>query len=264
MKRKMRTHGWIRQRGVTLIELLVASTVSIIAVAGMLAVMANTLGSGTQTIQMSRMTEELRTAMQIMSRELRRANYHSGYLSCYGDFACLEHATDPSDPTKVIDISGEIGTIGIYDSVVDADGGFADCIWFWYDRPGDASVNVSVVAGFRRKVDDDGIGRIQMMVKNQLVAPNCVTDNDWTNAKSADITDPNFIDVLSFNVVNASPAPEIINGTNDTQTVQRIGLTITGKLRAKASVKGFIRTNTNATRTLTEFIHIRNNFTTDV
>jgi len=252
MKRKMYKHGWIRQRGVTLIELLVASTVSIIAVAGMLAVMANTLGSGTATIQMSRMTEELRTAMQIMTRELRRANYHANYLSCYGNFGCLENIP------VLGDISGKIGTIGIYE------GGDSDCIWFWYDRPGSASVNASAVAGFRRKVEN-GIGRIQMTTGlSSVPSANCGTDSQWINANGADITDPNFINVLSFNVVNASPTPEIINGTNDTQTVQRIGLTITGKLRAKASVKGFIQTNANATRTLTEFIHIRNNFTTDV
>jgi hypothetical protein len=257
MKRKMHTLGWVRQRGVTLIELLVASTVSIIAVAGMLAVMAGTLGSSAHTIQMSKMTEELRTAMQIMSRELRRANYHADYLNCYGDFGCLEGIP------VLGDISGKIGTIGIYESV-DSEGGEADCIWFWYERPGSGSVNASAVAGFRRKVEG-GIGRIQMTTGlSSVPSANCGTDSQWTNANGADITDPDFIDVLRFNVVNASPATEIINGTNDIQTVQRIRLTITAKLRAKASVKDFVKDNPNATRTLTEFVHIRNNFTTDV
>jgi hypothetical protein len=258
MKRKMHTLGLVRQRGVTLIELLVASTVSIIAVAGMLAVMAGTLGSGTHTIQMSKMTEELRTTMQIMSRELRRANYHADYLNCYGDFGCLENIPDLGD------ISGKIGAIGVYESV-DSEGGEADCIWFWYERPGSGSVNASTVAGFRRKVDGSGIGRIQMTTGlSSVPTANCGTDSQWTNANGTDITDPDFIDVLSFNVVNNSPAPEFINGSNDIQTVQRIGLTITAKLRAKASVKDFVKDNANATRTLTEFIHVRNNFTTDV
>ncbi len=86
-KKQMKT--WKRQGGMTLIELLVAGVISLIAATGMIIVMANTLGTGSKTIQMAKVTQEMRTAMQIMSRELRRANYHSTFMACYGNVDCL-------------------------------------------------------------------------------------------------------------------------------------------------------------------------------
>ena len=58
----------------TLMEMLVAGMISLIALSAMVIVMANTLGTGSQTIQMARVSNEMRAAMQIMTRELRRAN----------------------------------------------------------------------------------------------------------------------------------------------------------------------------------------------
>jgi type II secretory pathway pseudopilin PulG len=256
MTKKMQTRGWVRQQGMTLIELLVASTISIIAVGGMLAAMASTLGTGTQTIQMTRMTGEMRTAMQIMSRELRRANYHSHFLSCYGNTGCLKTLPDLGD------ITGKIRPIGIVESG-DVVSGFNDCIWFWYERPGSTTLSNWAVAGFRREVDGDEIGRIQMTTGSTSSTP-CSGDTEWVNAtgKGADITDPEFINILGFNVVDESPLPEIINALNHTQTVQRIGLTITAELRADGPVPPWLQNNANATRTLTEFIQVRNYFTT--
>ena len=49
-----------RQKGVTLIELLVAGVISLIAASGMVLVMASTLGTSSQTIQMARLTQEMR------------------------------------------------------------------------------------------------------------------------------------------------------------------------------------------------------------
>jgi len=251
MMKEMNDRGWVRQKGVTLIELLVAVTISIIAVSGMLAAMANTLGTGGQTIKMTRMTQEMRTTMQLMTRELRRANYHSGFLDCYGNTGCL------SSITGLGNVTTKIKSIGINDS--------ADCIWFWYQRPGaTATLGSWRVAGFRRKVDGDNIGRIQMTTGSTSATP-CASasEAEWVGStgKGADITDPNFIDVLSFTIVNESPTAEIINSNNDTQNVQRIRLTITSKLKADGSVPGFVQNNANATRTLTELIQVRNHFT---
>ena len=82
---KNRQAGWHRQKGMTLMELLVAGFISIIVSSGMVILMASTLGTGTQTIKMTQLSEEMRSAMQIMTRELRRANYHSTYNLCFGN-----------------------------------------------------------------------------------------------------------------------------------------------------------------------------------
>ena len=50
---KNRQSGLKRQQGMTLLELLVAGVISIIVTAGMVVLMASTLGTGTQTIKMT-------------------------------------------------------------------------------------------------------------------------------------------------------------------------------------------------------------------
>jgi Tfp pilus assembly protein PilW len=245
------------QKGMTLIELLVAGVISLIAVSGMVLVMASTLGTATQTIEMTRMTNDMRTAMQIITRELRRANYHTSWISCYGNTACLDN----------LGFTNRIVQIQIGDSVTAGD---KDCLWFWYDRPqpcpttsctatelaaAQTAVTAEYVAAFRRAVTG-GVGRIQMTT-TQTAAASCATSPGWV-----DITDPNIIDVMSFNVNNDDSFVEIFNVDLDSQRVEKISLTMTAKLKADASVRSWIQLNTNgASRELTEFISVRNNTT---
>lgn len=228
------------QKGMTLIELLVAGVISLIAVAGMIAVMANTLGTGAQTIKLTKMTQEMRTAMQIMSRELRRANYHEGFMACYGNLDCL------SD----LGITNKISTIHITDN------GDSDCFWFWYDRPGVSLAN-SPVAAFRRTTAN-GVGVLQMTI-TQTGTPNCNLAQGW-----AAITDPELVDITAFNVSDAESIVETVNSGGDTQSVERIGLTITARLTPDTSVPTWLQTGTNpnAARQLEEFISVRNHTTT--
>ena len=232
----------LKQKGMTLIELLVAGVIRLIAASGMVLVMASTLGTGSQTIQMARLTQEMRTAMQIMSRELRRANYHASFMSCYGQVDCL----------VTLGLTNNVGVIGITDN------GDSDCFWFWYDRPQigtQLAITAEPVAAFRRAVTD-GAGVIQMTITS-MSAPNCGSDAGWV-----DITDPAIIDIETFNVSDATSFVETFNADGDTQSVERIALTMTAKLKADNSVRSWIQNNANASRQLTEFVTVRNNITT--
>jgi type IV pilus assembly protein PilW len=246
-----------RQRGLTVLELLVAGVISLIASAGMVIVMANTLGTGTQTIQMSRLTQEMRTAMQIMSRELRRANYHSGFMACYGNTGCLQSPT--TENPNGLGIDGKIGPIQIEDSNVGTD----DCLIFYYQRP-QMTLAASPVAAFRRTTvansSGNVVGKIQMTVSGTS-DPDCTMSGGWI-----DITDPDIADIMTFNVTDAESVTEVINTNNDTQQVERIGLTMTGQLAPDASLPLWLQTGTNpnAARQLQEFITVRNHTTTMV
>jgi len=243
----------------TLIELLVAGVVSLIAVSGMVLVMASTLGTTTQTIEMTRLTHDMRTAMQIMTRELRRANYHPNWIACYGNTGCRAD----------LGITNQIDRIQIGDSV-DTN----DCLWFWYDRPqlcptssctaaeflaAQTAVTGESVAAFRRAVTGT-VGRLQMTTTRTTAAA-CSSSSDWV-----DITDPNIIDVITFTVTNADPdlpsISEAINSAGDTQNVEKISLAITARLTADPSVPAWIQGNTGAERTMDEFVTVRNNITT--
>jgi type II secretory pathway component PulJ len=228
---------------------LVAGVISLIAVSGMVLVMATTLGTATQTIELSRLSQEMRTAMQIMTRELRRANYHPGFIACYGDTGCLDLEVGG------VKLSTKIKRIQIGDNV-----GTDDCLMFWYDRPQTGTVvalNDEPVSAFRR-AENDSVGRIQMIGRSADATCN-------SNAGWVDITDPNVIDVLAFTVDNADvdypSIEEVFNAAGDTQNVEKIGLTIIAKLRADDSVRQWLQDSVNATRQLDEFVLVRNNVT---
>jgi len=232
------------QKGMTLMELLIAGIISIIASSGMVIVMASTLGAGTQTIKMTQLSKEMRTAMQVMSRELKRANYHSTFLSCWGAVDCR----------TTLGLTSRVGAIGITDN------GDSDCIWFWYDRPQtgtQVAITSEPVAAFRRVADDASVGKIQMTAT--VTTANCGAAHD--NAEWFDITDPNIIDVMTFNVSNADSFIEVFNADLDSQRVEKIALTMTAKLKSDGSVRSWIQSNTNASRELTEFVSVRNNTT---
>ena len=233
-----------RQGGMTLMELLVAGVISIIASLGMVMVMANSLGTGSQTIKMTRLTQDMRTAMQIMSRELRRANYHSDYMACYGNVDCLGAGS--------LNIAAKVSEIHI------SDNGNSDCFWFWYDRPQtgtQVAVNAEPVAAFRRTIASGTIGKLQMTT-TRTTTPGCDANTDWV-----DITNPDLVDILTFNVSDANSFTQAINAGGDTQSVERIALSMTARLAVDASVPTWLQNNANASRELTEFVTVRNNTT---
>jgi prepilin-type N-terminal cleavage/methylation domain-containing protein len=256
MYRRKQLASWKHQQGFTLIELLVAGLISLIVTSGMVILMASTLRTGTQTIKMTQLSAEMRTAMQIMTRELRRANYHSSYANCFGDQDCL---VTQSIDSKV--------------SEINIDGA---CFWFFYDRPerctsppctaaeyAAAQTLLSdtgtqdTLAAFRLSTVTTGgidIGSIQMTTTGTAATTSCPTSG-WVN-----ITNPGFIDIQGL-VVNDSVAGfESYVVTSDADlSVERIGITLTGRLRENDKSLPTFMQNTNApTLAIQDFVRVRN------
>ena len=200
------------QRGLGLLEMMISMTLSLLVIATMTVLMANTLGSGATTIQMSRLSQELRASMQLVSRDLRRANYHSGYLACFANVNCR------SD----LNITAYVNTIH-----VNAD---ANCFWYWLDRDGDAVLSNDAVGGFRLS-SVDGVGVIQMRTTGNGAA-NCTGDTDWEL-----ITNPSTVDITSFNISDADSYTETLSAAGDIQTVEKIRLSINGQMTSNPSIK---------------------------
>ena len=240
IKAKSRPHRSLpgRQSGMTLLELLVAGVISLIAMSGMIILMANTLGTGTQTIKMTRLGQEVRTAMQIMTRELRRANYHSTYAACFANINCRS----------------DLGITSVVKAVT-IDGG-GDCFWFWYDRPQDPSdtqiaVTAEQVAAFRRRANGSGVGVIEMSV-TQATQPNCAgTGSNWQP-----ITDPDVYDVTAF-VINTGQFATAVNTTGSSLITDQIGIAITAQMASDAALPSWLQGDA-APYTLQDFIRVRN------
>lgn len=265
--------GLKHQKGMTLMELLVAGFISIIASSAMVILMASTLGIGTRTIMVTKLADEMRTSMQIMTRELRRANYHSTYAACFGNASCTETLPTPID--AYINSVGDADGIGINNTTWSTN----DCLWFWYDRSVDKSFGTTAgthepVAAFRRAENDNGVGIIQMTT-DQAAAPNCGAA--WDEASWVGITDPNLVDVTTLEIDNNIETStdydtRILDsflepGTIDSylftfdesiQAVERIGITMTGSLISNATPT-WMQGADAPTVVLQDFIRVRNN-----
>ena len=76
------------QRGETLVGLMVGMTVGLIVTAASLAMLISTLSLNAQAINNSYLNQELKTIMDLMVRDVRRAQYSGTAMGCIGGASC--------------------------------------------------------------------------------------------------------------------------------------------------------------------------------
>ena len=128
-----------RQRGETLIGLLVGLVVGLIVLGGASLVYLGAARANSTTLQLSRTNQELKAIMDVMVRDIRRAGRSAAAINCIGGFSCTDSFVGGSEDWSVA--AGQID--------------------FTYDRNANGSQDSDECHGFRR-VEESGIGRIEM------------------------------------------------------------------------------------------------------
>jgi hypothetical protein len=222
----MNQNQFHRQSGATLMEVLIAMTISLVVTAAMIAMMSNSLGTTARIIHMTKLGDDMRVAMQMMTRDLRRSSYNADAMYCYGNEDC---ATD-----------GTLANVGKLLDVGDWDSdGVKDCFWIRTDRDLDnyATPGTSAAGGFRRVVID-GVGVLQMWTGGNAPACDAVEDAaDWV-----EITNPEETDITTFAIDDTTysysePVLNDIHGKKLTQYVRKLHITLTGELLLDRSIK---------------------------
>jgi type IV pilus assembly protein PilW len=195
-----------RQRGVTLVELMLSSSIGITIVSSVITVYVATVGSSSDTLRMSKLNQELSTVMSVMTQDLRRAGYTgsanvatptSNDFSNWDDTA-LRVAASITVPTPL------------------AATGAGECILYSYDSDNDGVEDDTDMVGFRLNN-----GAIQMRqqgdVTNNTRHDNCNdTDDTWIS-----VTDANLITVtnLAFSLANSqclnTREPDLVDNDTD-------------------------------------------------
>ncbi len=220
-----------KQAGITLIETMIALALSLIVTTSMVTLMGNSMGSATRIIKMSQLTDELRNAMSMMSRDVRRANYNANNIYCYANSDCGidNSATQASDVLITTNVNGD------------------NCFVFGLDRDYDGNANNDGGGGFRRVTDaTSGVGRIEMWVGTSV--PTCGSNStDWIA-----VTDPDFVDVTAFRLDDSASFNNVLNPTSGTitQRTRYVEMEINGQL---------ILDNT-ISRTILDKVNVRNNY----
>jgi prepilin peptidase dependent protein B len=217
----------IRRNGFSLVEVLVAMTLSLITTATMLGLMSSSLASTANIVHMTKLTDDLRVAMMMMSRDVRRSNYTADSINCYANPDCV--------------VDGSLSSPGdVFISEAN------DCFVFRLDRDSDGDATEDSAGGFRRTLSG-GVGVLQMWV-GEGMAECTAEDSNW-----AAVTDANLVEVTGFTVDDALSYNEVVfddgAGNQFNQKVRRLRLSLSGQLRANADIQ----------RNIEDVVKLRNN-----
>ena len=214
-----------RQAGFSLMETLISLALSMVVTSAMVVLMGNSMGTTTRIIQMAQLTDQLRNAMSMMTRDVRRANYSANAAYCYANSDC--------------------GIDGSANQFADIDVTDGSCFTFGLDRDFDGDASDDGAGGFRRVVAG-GVGLIEMWIGDN--APDCAAAND---ANWVAVTDPDFVDVTTFAVNDAASFSGSVTG--------EAGSTITARTRQiQVQIEGRVIRDNSITRRIEDIIKARN------
>jgi len=193
-----------RQAGVSLMEVLVAMSLSLVVTASMIALMSNSLGTTARIIKMTKLADDMRVAMQMMTRDLRRSSYNADSMLCYANDDC------GSDGSIVV--APEIVLVDLDNDDVN------DCLTFLLDRDHDGDSTENDAGGFRRVISNE-VGVIEMWTGGS--DPDCAAaagSPGWVS-----ITNPENMDIFGFSVNdNLSYSQVVQDDGAGNQLVQRV------------------------------------------
>jgi prepilin-type N-terminal cleavage/methylation domain-containing protein len=188
------------QTGLSLVELMVALAIGSMFTLAAVNVMSNALVNSTLIHQMAQLTQEMRSTMQLVSRDVRRSGRTLDPLAAF---------------RATVDINSGL-TIGS-----------SSCLRIQYQAD-DATDRNAVY----RLIDDGGIGKV---AANFGATADCTTNDGWV-----DITDPNLSDITNLQFTRTSQTLDIGNNAatgNPMQfAIERVSISITGVLVRDASI----------------------------
>lgn len=206
----------IRQKGFSLIELMIAITAGVVVVGAVVVFAMSSLKSNGDFVQSTRLTQELRNSLDLITRDLRRAGYDDDSLKFLGNAN-----TSPFMRLRVEDIA-------------EADGSRSDCVLYAYDRTsaggtkGVLDVNNGEARGIRRRlatVNGRSVGVLEYGVSDSGVKPACGdADLNYATVPVAcvgtwcPLSDARNLDIADFDI---------------TQNTQDLGAVGSGQMRIR-------------------------------
>jgi type IV pilus assembly protein PilW len=109
IQREPEMHKLNRQKGATLIELLISVVIGLIIAASMLGMYVNSTANSSQILKSSKLNQELTSLMTVMVNDIRRAGYAGDFLGGVADnkFTYYDDDTIPDPITNVIRIPSQ-------------------------------------------------------------------------------------------------------------------------------------------------------------
>lgn len=208
--------------GITLIELLIALTINVILLAGVINVISLAVGHENKLSDQNQLNQQLQTVMQLMANDIRRAGY---WANARTDLATGKNTNPFMATTTNLQVNST-----------------NDCILFTYDAANNGSLPAISNTG-----DDDRYGYRLVGAILQARPPGATFSCTAPATEWENLLDPTRIKITNFTVTlsqhlvpNNAPAAKL--------AMRSVDISITGQLINDATV----------TKTLSQHIRVRN------
>lgn len=214
------------QKGISIVEVLMALLISTIVTTAVITLFSNSLNTSRQLMSTAKLDQTLNSAMETITRDVERAGYYSAATT-----NATNNTTNTTDP-----FFATADDIAVTNST---------CVVFSYQTDPVSTDTTPVSAnrfGYQLNISG-GIGAIQY----RTASSSCGAGTGWIN-----LTDPNIINISTFTLTLSQTdiSPNISANTNITNTISRRTLTIT--------ITGNLVSDSAVTRTVTRTIVIDN------
>jgi len=206
-----------------MIELMISMVILLIVAVVSVQISSNVFSSNTQAIQMIQLSQEMRSAIQLISRDIRRSGYNDDSLASF--------------------LATEAISSGVAIGDLDANG-IANCLQVQYDDLDGNSRNVV----YRLRVISS-IGRVSANFDNAATCDTLTTDSEWV-----DISDPLLSDISGLQFVLTDQLTDIAENLNNGNTIQ------VGVEQINISISATLRGNEDVTRSIINEVQIRNQY----
>lgn len=151
-----------RQRGVSLVELMVGIAIALVLLAGVLILMVRVSTEGGQSVRATKLNQQLRGTLDLMAKDLQRAGFVDWFdaFDTSGDGAITvadDSYTGADDTTaylnvldfyaSVMPVKNLFGAVGLFDAAGNTCTTNCTCVLFSYDLNSDGAQGVSGAAG---------------------------------------------------------------------------------------------------------------------
>lgn len=179
--------GRKRQAGLTLVELLVGVALGLFLMAGAGMMLASQLGDQRRALVDTRITQDLRAAADLVTRDLRRAGYWGSAASTVWSRATAASMA----PNPYAELSPA------------ANGASAAAFGYAYSRDANEDDAIASAERFGFRLNPD-TGAIEMRLSGGAIAPD--DDDNWQA-----VTDPGLVNVTEFSITASNQTLNLLS-----------------------------------------------------
>lgn len=229
-----------KQKGFTLIELMIALLIGLIVVAATLTVYLITVNSSSDTVRSAKLNNDLDSAMLFMINDIRRAGYWAGAIP----------GSDPKmNPFTQVPVANQ-GQPNVHIPST-------DCILYSYDYNGNTVVDEDEYFGF--KLENDEI-RFRTSIVDATTYPTCigVACCNAANGNWQSITDNNIISINSLTISDSNSKCQNITQNQTCATGVTAGDTIAVSREVDIIIDAELTNDDEVSKSQTGTVKVRN------